>query len=323
MKDKNCTFAADEQEIQLAYYHRHFADRVGHRGRAFQLLPECRLDGLLPAAREPAERVFAALGIQWHPYIGHARSSQGCCVNFLMPMAARPDLLARWVGTLLGIDPPAMLAVEREEAGMHRYVAFEYTGPGGIDFLGEAGGAAPPRGAHATAADAAVAFIDSAGRRQLLLIEWKYSEQYRAHRLSDDPSGTRAARYADKAFAPSGPLRADLGLTLVDFFHEPFYQLLRQQMLAWQIERSGSFDRARVLHLSPAGNRALHLVTAPALQKIKGVPQIDAFAAYRATLADPDAFLARTIERAFAPLAGWAEADWYPALAERYPTLCG
>jgi hypothetical protein len=156
----------------------------------------------------------------------------------------------------------------------------------------------------------------------LLLIEWKYSEQYRGHRLSQDPQGKRPQRYADKAFSPNGPIRSDLGLVLDDFFHEPFYQLLRQQMLAWQIERQGHFDRARVLHLSPSGNRALHVITAPQLREVDGIGQSDAFAAYRATLVDPDAFIGETIEAAFAPLAQWPEVTWLAALGRRYPSLC-
>jgi hypothetical protein len=224
-----------------------------------------------------------------------------------MPFADQPELLGRWVGHLLDIPAPAMLPLEKEAAAPHRYVAFEYTGPDDRDWLGEAEGGVPQRGAHATASDAAVAFVDADGRRQLLLIEWKYSEQYRSHRLSEDKKGKRIQRYGDKAFAPNGPIRDDLGLTLTDFFHEPFYQLLRQQMLAWQIERAGAFDRVRVLHLSPSGNRALHVVTAPALRHLGGSEQTDAF-------------LERSIEPVFEPLA--QEAEWFPTLAERYPSLC-
>lgn len=316
------TFVADEQAHQLAYFNRHFGDRTGHRGRAFQLRPEHRFDGLLPTVRDAARTLFTALGIQWHPYIGHARSSQAACVNFLLPLADQPDLLADWIGGVLGIAPPAMLPVEREEAGEHRFVAFEYTGPDRRDWLGEAEGGVPQRGAHATASDAAVAFVGGDGQRELLLIEWKYTEEYRHHRLSEDRTGKRLARYADKAFDPNGPIRADLGLTLTDFFHEPFYQLLRQQMLAWQIERAGVFDRARVLHLSPSGNRALHAVTAPALRVIAGATHTDAFAAYRATLADPTAFVERSIEESFASLTDDPRASWMGVLAERYLALC-
>lgn len=320
---ERCTFARDEQAKQLAYFGKHLADKAGHLGRPFQLRPEHRFEALLQPIREVAVVLFQKLGIQWHSYVGHGRSSQACCVNFLMPLADKPELLSRWVGELLAIAPPQMLPIESEAAGEHRFVAFEYTGPGQRDFLGEAEGGVPQRGAHATASDAAVAFVDGEGRRQLLLIEWKYSEEYRTHRLSEDKAGKRVQRYADKAFAPAGPIRNDLGLELTDFFKEPFYQLLRQQMLAWQIEHEpgSGFDRARVVHLSPAGNKALHLVTAPKFKNLGGVAYIDAFTAYRASLIDPEAFVERSIEQAFAPLTTWEEADWYPALAERYTSL--
>src|SRR3546814_6876399 len=55
----------------------------------------------------------------------------------------------------LSIDPPQMVPIEKEIAGHHRFVAFEYTGPGERDYLGEAEGGVPQRGAHATASDAA------------------------------------------------------------------------------------------------------------------------------------------------------------------------
>ncbi|MCW1385080.1 hypothetical protein OLX02_19880 [Novosphingobium sp. KCTC 2891] len=323
---KRCTFAGHEHRAQIDYFDKHFAEHGRHRDRPFQLAFPGRLHNLLPAVRGAAERLFHrdALDIQFHTYIGHGRSSQACCINFLMPFADKPDLLSRWVGSVLGIDPPRMLPLEKEIAGAHRFVAFEYTGPDDRDFLGEAEGRVPGRGANATAADAAVAFEDTDGARHLLLIEWKYTEEYRSHRLSQDRNGKRQARYADKLFAPDGPVRADLGLSLADFLHEPFYQLVRQQMLAFQIERqSERFDRARVLHLSPAGNHALHQVTSPAFATLGGMPHDDAFVAFASSLVDPAAFIGRTVEEAFAPLAGWAEADWWPALAARYSSLCG
>ena len=108
-------------------------------------------------------------------------------------------------------------------------------------------------------------------------------------------------------------------MSLDDFFYEPFYQMLRQQMLAWHTERyDAGIDRARVLHLSPAGNRPLHAVTSPALQRFGD----DAFDVFRALLADPSDFRSMSIEAAFAPLADWPEADWYPWLQDRYASLC-
>lgn len=317
-----CTFARDEQALQVAYYGQHFGDKAGHRTRPFQLQTEHRLAGLLGNEVE-LEPLFEARKIQWHPFIGHGRSSQACCINFLAPMGKRPEILSRWIGNILGIAPPKMLPVEAGVNGEDWFVAFEYTGPGGFDYLGEAGGKTPQRGANATAADAAVAFEREDGTRELILIEWKYTEEYRNHRLSPDLKGKRASRYGAIAFDPAGPIRNDLGLTLQDFFHEPLYQLLRQQMLAFQIAQhpDSGFERARVLHLSPSANRALHHMTAPGLQTLAGQTYDDAFAAYRATLVDPDAFLERSIEATFAPLTGMAGADWIEPLRERYPSL--
>lgn len=325
MRQPRCRFQASEHAVQEAYFREHFADVPKQNERPFQLAYADRLQSLMPGVREIAPRLFArdALNIQFHVYIGHARSSQACCLNFLMPFADKPELLSRWIGDLLGIDPPTMLPVEKELAAPHRYVAFEYTGPDDTDFLGEAGGHAPGRGANATASDAAIAFLDADGRRQLLLIEWKYTEEYRSHRLSPDREGKRTKRYGDKLLAPDGPVRADLGLALEDFLFEPFYQLVRQQMLAWQIERrSDRFDKVRVLHLSPSGNQALHAITAPAFGALAGHVHDDAFAAFRTCLNDPAAFFERSIEQAFAPLADWPEVTWWPALAGRYRSLC-
>src|ERR1044072_3080606 len=235
-----------------------------------------------------------------------------------MPFADKPDLLARWIGSVLGIDPPEVLPIEQGRGGRDWYVAFEWIGE--TDYLNEGNAKGHRnRGANATAADAAVKFRTGDGQIHLLLIEWKYTESY-GQPLSKAPRGTRISRYRDIAFQPSGPIRADVDLTLEDFFWEPFYQLLRQQMLAWHVERDPAcgFDRARVLHLSPHGNRALHRVTSPALSKFGD----DAFEVFTALLVSPGDFIGCTIEQAVAPLAGWPEARWYSGLVARYPGLC-
>lgn len=319
-KADRCTFARTEQAVQLDYYSREFSDLKKHQKHASILAGDDRYHGLHPTIRATTEKIFKGLGIQFHTYVGHGRSSQACCLNFLMPFADKPEPLSHWVGHLLGIAPPTMLEIEDAAADRHRYVAFEYTGPDRIDFLDECEGRTPGRGANATAADAAVAYVDAEGKRTLLLIEWKYTEEYRNHRLSEDLKGKRKARYAAKLFAPDGPLRADKGLAFSDILHEPFYQLARQQMLAWQIERrSDQFDSVRVLHLSPTGNRALHHVTSPGFTHLAD----DAFIAFRASLANPDHFIERSIEHAFAPLADWPDvAESWVYLRQRYPSLC-
>jgi len=312
-------FKSAERSWQARYFGREFPGKADHLGRPFELRPEHARLNLAPALRSAAEALFAAEpAIQWHRFAGHGLSSQACCLNFLLPFADKPALLSRWIGAVLRIAPPEMLVIEPGRAGSDWYVAFEWIGD--RDYLGEGnamGGRS--RGANATAADAAVKFRDAAGATHLLLIEWKYTESYGTP-LTGDPTGKRPRRYGAIAFAPDGPIRADAGVVLADFFWEPFYQLLRQQVLAHRIETDpgSGIDRARVLHLSPAGNQALHRVTAPALARFGS----DAFDVFRSLLIDPDAFIGCTIEDAFAPLAGWPEADWFPYLRDRYPSLC-
>lgn len=320
LREAPCRFAATEQSAQVEYYAREFTDLRKRPKHAFILAGDDRYHGLQQPIREVTKNLFQELCIQFHTFVGHGRSSQACCLNFLMPFADKPEALSKWVGHVLEITPPTMLEIEGPAAGAHRFVAFEYTGPDKKDFLDECNGRTPGRGANATAADAAVAFVDASGRRTLLLIEWKYTEEYRKHQLSKDKKGKRNERYADKLFDPQGPMRADAGLTFEDILHEPFYQLARQQMLAWQIERrSDRFDAVRNLHLSPSGNRALHLVTSPGFARLAD----DAFAAFRASLVHPDHFIEKSIEHAFAPLADWPEmAESWTYLRNRYPSLC-
>ena len=311
-------FDAHERALQEAWFATTLAPYHGYRGAAYRVPPEHRLQNLAPAIRDSADRLFAATPpIQWHQHANHGLSSQVCCVNFLLPFADKPVLLARWIEHLIGDKVAEVLPVERGRAGQDWYVAFEWIGP--ADYLNEASpGTTRKRGANATAADGAVLYRAADGRTNLLLVEWKYTERY-GQPLDLKGNATRRARYDDIWRGPNGPVRADADVRLDDFFWEPFYQMLRQQMLAWHTERHDpEIDRARVLHLSPAGNRALHAVTAPTLRRFGD----DAFDVFRSLLADPSDFRSMSIETAFTPLADWPEADWYPWLRGRYPSLC-
>ena len=170
-----------------------------------------------------------------------------------------------------------MLAVESGPDGQPWFVGFEWIGR--ADYLNEAGrSGARTRGANATSADAVVRF-ENEGRIESVLIEWKYTESYGAP-IPPGGNEVRLSRYRDLVFEPSGPIRADLSLAIGDFFWEPLYQLLRQQMLAFQMQSAheDGAECVRVLHISPSANDASHTVTAPALQcygdyVLRSVPQ--------------------------------------------------
>jgi hypothetical protein len=311
------SFDAEQRRRLGDWFTENLAPNHGYADATYRIPPICRELNLAPAIRQTAERLFsAAPAIQWHQHANHGLSSQVCCVNFLLPFAGQPELLRRWVEHVTGDKVSEMLPIELDRAGQPWFVTFEWIGD--TDHLNESkNGAARKRGANATAADAAILYRDVQGRRTLLLIEWKYTERY-GQPLGSAGNATRRRRY-DKIFRhPNGPIRADASVTLDDFFWEPFYQMLRQQMLAWHTEASDpKIDRVRVLHLSPSGNRALHRVTSPVLRRFGD----DAFDVFRSLLANPRDFVSLSIENAFSPLAAWPEADWYPWLRNRYSSL--
>ena len=311
-------FDDQERTLQGAWFTTNLAPHYGYGGAAYRVAPQHRLQNLAPAIRESADQLFAAApSIQWHQHANHGLSSQVCCVNFLLPFADKPALLARWIEHVTGDEVAEVLPIEIARAGQHWLVGFEWIGP--VDYLNEGTERAPrKRGANATAADAAVMYRTGHGVTNLLLIEWKYTERY-GRPLDPKGNPTRRKRYDHIYRAPNGPISADADVSLDEFFFEPFYQMLRQQMLAWHTERyDAGIDRARVLHLSPAGNRPLHAVTSATLRRFGD----DAFDVFGALLAKPSDFRSMSIEAAFAPLADWPEADWYPWLQDRYASLC-
>lgn len=322
MSPPKAAFVNQERLQQGAFFGRHAPADAIRPAADYRLAPDRFFLNLAPSIQDAARDYFDRYRITWHQHANHGLSSQVCCLNFLMPLATRPDLLARLVGHVLGIAPPQLEVIEPGAFGAPWYVGFEWIGK--ANYLGEwpASGVAT-RGANATSADAVVRFRHE-GKTETMLIEWKYTESYGAP-IPPGGNPTRVARYADKAFVPDGPIRADLGLSVADFFWEPFYQLARQQMLAWRMERAheDGADRIRVLHISPAGNWKLHAVTAPAFRNLGGMAHDDAFAAYAACQAPPvdrePRFIGRTVEQAFGPLVNNLRGDgWADYLADRY-----
>jgi hypothetical protein len=311
------SFDAEQRRLQGVWFAENLAPNHGYAGAAYRIPPASRELNLAPAIRQAADLLFSAEpAIQWHRHANHGLSSQVCCVNFLLPFADKPELLRRWVEHVTASQVSEMLPIEPDRAGQPWFVTFEWIGD--TDYLNEGSkGALRKRGANATAADAAMLYRDAKGRSNLLLIEWKYTEQY-GQPLTPAGNATRRQRYEHIFRQPNGPIRADAKVTLDHFFYEPFYQMLRQQMLAWHTEASNpQIDRARVLHLSPSRNRPLHRVTSPGLRGHGD----DAFDVFRSLLVNPDDFISMSIEDAFAPLATWPQADWYPWLRKRYPSL--
>ncbi len=220
----------------------------------FCLPAEFARHNLLPENRAQALRLFAALGIPWHCGVdggpgNHLLSSQVQCVNALAGMVTDPGRALRAFRDVLDI-------AEVLEIEPRRYLTFEYIGPS--DYFGECESGERVRGAHCTSVDAALLYETSRHTRELALIEWKYTEEYRRRRRPEPgKDATRRRRYFDDWSAVDGPLRADV-VPFRDMLDEPFYQLMRQQLLAHRLEqeRVMGVDTVRVVHVLPPANTA-------------------------------------------------------------------
>jgi hypothetical protein len=297
------------------------------RGRSYDVLLPDWTENIYSPVRSATLEYFVSKKISWQTMRGHVLSSQICCLNFLMPFATRPDALAALLAPVFPGKVITPMPIEGEGSPQTpMYLAFEWTGRG--NYLGEAPkGAVLQRGANSTSVDAMV-LLDVEGTREMLLIEWKYTEKYGAPlrdqpRVRDDGTSTssnavRLLRYEGKLFDPAGPLKIDPSLGMADLFWEPFYQFARQQMLALQLEnhREEGAKRVSILHLAPRDNIAFQRITAPKLIKDNET----ACVRWRSLLAKPDRFDSRYIDDLFAAFeaADHGMQDWASYIAERY-----
>jgi len=204
--------------------------------------------------RAAARIHFLEQRISWHEQRHNLLSSQIQCVNVFYPLRDHQSLLAAFL-----VDRLRQLARVGE-------MYFEYIGD--ENYLNEPGG----KGSMRTSADVAIEWYDALNSRNLLLLEYKFTERgfgpcggatsrgnkdksrcRRASELMEAPGSMcylvepKGRPYWDIALAPDGPLNAGV---LASESHCPFrydfYQLMRNQLLAHQIESdpNSGFDSA-------------------------------------------------------------------------------
>jgi hypothetical protein len=238
--------------------------------RPFCLPLDVAEQNLVPEIRESALSHFEKHKIKWHDGkngkpSNHLCDSQVCCVNFLYPFADKPDALAK---VLRPIFPELheMLPIESGQ-----YVSFEWIGQ--ENYLGEkiSGNGQRTRGANCTSVDSIVMFERKDKKRQVVLIEWKYTESYGGTFLKTSKSGTdRTHIYRHLFESADCPIDKDILPGFDALFYEPFYQFMRQQFLANEMEKAHEFgaDIVTLCHIAPAHNACFQKVTSPALGKL-------------------------------------------------------
>lgn len=289
------------------------------RGHAYPFcLPVNRAEeNLFPGIRHAAKAYFAAHRIKWHHGWNHMLSSQVQCVNCLFPLASSPSMVAALFRPLF----PQIQDIVPLEGDPQQLISFEWADPENL--LGEWGHGA--RGAFSTAPDAAFMFKRRDGKKQIVLIEWKYTESYTATSLARSDSGARRLKTYKKLFRREDcPINKQKLPSYEALFYEPFYQLFREQLLAHEMERTCAMGASVVtlVHLAPAGNTTLERVTSPELARLgDSVTEV-----WRKLLRKPNRFIGAKLEDLFArfPAQRYPKLrGWRKYMGSRYPWLFG
>lgn len=234
--------------------------------------PFCLADGYSPenlhrSFRNEAIEYFKKRNIPWHEGFdsadgsknslpsGHLCCSQSMCVNALFPMTTDKELLQKTFQMFFPeMKEPLPFHTDNPlPNGNYSYMCFEFIGEK-VYFENEKN---RQRGANCTSLDFAFFFRRYDKKRQLVLGEWKYTEEYKSHKLppKEEINKTRWNTYKDdfdtwRADNPNVPMYEH-------YFVEPFYQLMRQSVLAdrMQIYREMNADIVVHLHISPKANK--------------------------------------------------------------------
>ena len=218
-------------------------------------------------------------------------SSQVACINFLLPLAIIPGTLLH---VLRALDDDVAGVVSIPHDGGESDLEFEWVG------VGRSLEGGTVRGAQNTSIDAFLVAESTNGRRRAYLLEWKYVEQY----LSANPDfkgggsqgATRRLRYDKRYRSPLSSFNLATAPLLDDFLYEPFYQIMRQRLLADRMiqEHELGIEEAKVVVVVPEENWAYRTVTdgrtttSPLLAK--RFPQLETVeAVMRASLKEPEA----------------------------------
>ena len=241
-------------------------DDVGRRNSHLLALG-CEEENLYPGIRGSGGAVdfFRERRIKWWKTsrsgddtnrIGPTRnmtSSQVACVNFLLPLIGIP-------GALLS----AIRSIDSDVRGIVDIIHEDHSTPVEFEWIGGSrsleGGRT--RGAQNTSIDAFVIAETVEGRLRAYLFEWKYAEHYLRTRPNFKGKGQRGERrrmrYTGLYNSELSSFNLEVAPDMDDFLYEPFYQIMRQRLLADRMVQHRELDvaEAKVVIVVPEQNWA-------------------------------------------------------------------
>jgi hypothetical protein len=180
---------------------------------------------------------------------GHLLSSQIACLNHLYFLRQRGDIAT---SILKGVDNKVKTALIMDNGKDSGYVDFEVIGA--KNYLGEK---LHTRGANSTSVDALMLAELDNGYRKLFFIEWKFVESYTKISKADGDSGqTRIKTYSPLLSQSDCPIKNS---NIEGLFTEPYYQLMRQTLLAHEMIKAKEYEADSYIHLHimPGDNKEL------------------------------------------------------------------
>lgn len=210
--------------------------------------------------REDADFYFKNNKIVWwntiaHPS-GHLLSSQLSCINHLFYFRNNHKVATAF---LKNLDPNIEEALILDDG----YIEFEKVGK---EKLGKEKQLS--RGENCTSIDAMMLGKKQNGETIIFLIEWKYTELYEQKSLLENDKGyTRWNQYIDLLNDPKSPIKK---IEYSFLFYEPFYQLMRQTLLAWQMTSKNEYGATEWRHIDVIPQQNLTLrdtITSSGLNK--------------------------------------------------------
>jgi hypothetical protein len=260
-----------------------------YRGECREFVLKDSKLNLWAGIREDAIDYYARNKISWWESgsapTGHLLSSQIACLNHLYFIRQRKDLATK----ILQAIEPGIKSAEIIDDG---YVEFEKVG---LKNLGKELGLT--RGANCTSVDAIMLGSKNNGERILFFIEWKYTESYsQESKLNGDSGLTRQEAYKDLLNDPLCPIKIN---NTDDLYYEPFYQLMRQTLLAWEMTKRNEYGAVDWVHLHiiPTDNFELrNKITSPGMSG-NNIEQ-----AWKAVLKDPSKYISLSPEQFLLPV---------------------
>jgi len=190
---------------------------------------------------------------------GHMLSSQVACINHLLFFRHDQNIAT---AILKGVDKNVKTALRLDNDKTDQgFVSLEVIGK--ENYLKEK---RHSRGAHSTSVDAVMLAEMENGSRKLFFIEWKYVEKYsgKQSKFIEKGGNTRKETYLPLLRKEDCPIKiSELNDKFIEgIFYEPFYQLMRQTLLAHEMIKAKDFGATDYvhLHLIPTDNKELKLV---------------------------------------------------------------